>query len=315
VAGHIAFVSTDEPDEFGAWVAVLSAALPADVIVPIATTRDLDDTDVASIEYAIVSAPAAGALSRLPRLRFVQSLWAGVDGLLADATLPAVPIARMVDPAMTTSMVVTVVAHVTSLHLGLHRFRTRQAERQWAYLDQSPSSSTTVAVIGLGALGSACAAALVGLGFRVVGWSRTPRDVLGVAGFHGALEDVVAQADIIVNLLPLTAATRGIFSRAVLEAAPHGASIVNVGRGPSIDHEALISLLDSGHFDHAVLDVFDIEPLPADDRRWTHPQITVTPHIAAVTSKHSATAIAVANIARFRRTGLADNIVDRIREY
>jgi glyoxylate/hydroxypyruvate reductase len=313
VRGRIAFVSSDGPTEFAQWVTTLTSAFPQNVIVPVSSADDL--VDLRGIEYAVVSAPPPGLLSSFSDLRFVQSLWAGVDGLLGDPTLPAVPIARMVDPTMTQSMIVTVVAHVTSLHLGLHRLRNDQLARRWQYVDQPPSSSTTVAIAGMGELGSACARALAALGFDVVGWSRTARNISGVLSVSGSLASAIAGADIVVNLLPLTAETVGIFSREVCGAMRQRASFVNVGRGASVDHAALVELLDSGHLDHAVLDVFETEPLPADDSRWTNPKITITPHVAAVTSPASAARIAAGNIEKFRSTGIADHIVDRSRGY
>jgi glyoxylate/hydroxypyruvate reductase len=312
---RIAFVSSDAPAEFAHWLATLTAAFPNDHIVAIASADDLREVDTRGIACAVVSAPPAGLLARFPDLRFVQSLWAGVDGLLADPALPAVPIARMVDPTMTQSMVVTVVAHVTSLHLGLHRLRVDQGARRWQYVDQPPSSATAVAIVGLGELGAACALALVGLGFNVTGWSRTARTVPGVRSISGPLHAALTSADIVVNLLPLTAETRGIFSADVLGAMRRGASFVNVGRGASVDHGALLELLDCGHLEHAVLDVFETEPLPVDDPRWANPKITITPHVAAVTTPASAARIAADNIGRFRATGTADHIVNPSRGY
>jgi glyoxylate/hydroxypyruvate reductase len=308
---RIAFVSGDGPQEFATWVTTLNSSFSNDVIVPVSSADDL--VDPSGIEYAVVSAPRPGLLAQLPDLRFVQSLWAGVDGLLGDPTLPAVPIARMVDPTMTQSMVVTVVAHVTSLHLGLHRLRDDQMASRWRSIDQQPSSSTMVAIVGMGELGSACARALAVLGFDVVGWSRTART--GVRSVTGSLGPAVADADIVVNLLPLTAETRGIFSGDVFRSMRRGASFVNVGRGASVDHSALVELLDSGHLDHAVLDVFETEPLPADDPRWTNPKITITPHVGAVTTPASAARIAAENIEKFRTTATANHIVDRSSGY
>lgn len=313
MSGQIAFVSTISPN--GEWVAALERELPGHPVVAISHRADLAGVQVDRVEYAVVATPPPGLVAELPNLRFIQSLWAGVDALLADPTLPDVPLARLIDPVLTETMTVSVVAHVTSLHIGLHRYRRDQAERRWEPRDQVPASDVTVLMLGIGELGTACAQVLVELGFRVIGWSRTPKSIPNVEVVVGTVADALSRADIVVDLLPLTPDTRNVLDAKALSAVRHGTCLINVGRGATLDHAALVEMLDIGQIEHAVLDVFETEPLPADDPLWTHPSITITPHVAATTTVASATSIAARNIERFERTGTAENIVDRTRAY
>jgi glyoxylate/hydroxypyruvate reductase len=293
------------------WCAALRRELPDDDVVQIDGPAGTGVT----ADCAVVANPPPGVLATIRGLRFVQSLWAGVDRLISDPTLPAVPIARLVDPAMTRSMTTSVVAHTTALHLRLPQYRRQQAERRWAPQPQPAPGETTVLVAGMGELGTAAARALAALGFSVLGWSRSAKRIDGVEVCTGQLRQHIVRAQIIVNLLPLTPGTQRIFDRKLLGAEAAGVSFVNLGRGGHVDLPALLELLDSGHVDHAVLDVLDTEPPAADSPLWTHPSVTITPHVAATTSIVSASAIAARNIRRFRTTGTAEHLVDRGRGY
>ena len=280
-------VATDfDAAEWALWWPALQAAMPGEHLV-----RDRADVVAGSIDVAVVANPLAGALQGLPTLRFVQSLWAGVEKLLADPTLPpAVPLARMVDPMMTAAMAETALWAVLSLHRGFFTYAARQQAGQWRPHGQQRADEVTVAVLGLGQMGRAAAEALVQRGYRVLGWSSHAASVDGVACFAGeaALQQVLAQAQIVVNLLPLTDATRGLFNTATFARMPKGASLVNLARGGHVVEADLLAALDSGQMRHAVLDVFAVEPLPPTHAFWAHPRVTVLPHAAAQTDAHSA---------------------------
>ena len=173
--------------------------------------------------------------------------------------------------------------------------------------------------MGLGLLGSRAATALGAHGFDVAGWARSPKDVAGVVSFDGeqGLERLLRRSDIVVNLLPHTDATVGVLDAAAFAAMPGGASLINFGRGSAVVDDALLAALDSGHLDHAVLDVFDSEPLPADHRYWAHESVTVLPHISGPTSVDTAAVIAADNVRRFLTTGdlPTDALGDRTRGY
>jgi glyoxylate/hydroxypyruvate reductase len=236
------------------WVPALAAALPG---IPVHTVDDAFDP--ASIEVAIVAPSAGEALRGLPALRLVQSLWMGVDRLLAEgsAVPPGVPIARMVDPGMTTQMPEAALTHVLHLHRAHDRYARQQRLGEWRQWPQPPASRRSVGVLGLGELGARTAALLAAHGFRVHGWSRTPRRLEGVET-HTELEAVLAASEIVVNLLPLTASTRGLLDARRFARMPSGACLVNLARGAHVVEDDLRAALDPR------------PPAPRDPRRLRH---------------------------------------------
>ncbi|MEO7152669.1 MAG: glyoxylate/hydroxypyruvate reductase A [Burkholderiaceae bacterium] len=284
--------------EWAAWWPALQAALPGERLL-----RDRMPADAPAIDIALVANPPAGSLRGLPALRLVQSLWAGVDRLLADPELPpGVPIARMVDPAMTQAMAQTALWAVLSLHRDFFDYAAQQRDRRWEQQPQRRADEVRVAVLGLGEMGSACARRLAALGYAVTGWSRhaRPADDHATASGEAALDDLLAKADIVVNLLPLTPATRDFFDAARLSRLQPGASLINLGRGGHVVDADLLAALDRGHLRHAVLDVYRTEPLPLGHRYWTHPRVTVLPHVAAQTDPRSAAQVVATNVRALR---------------
>lgn len=295
--------------EWALWRPALAAALPGEHLVE----RADDEVDV-----AIVANPRPGALAGLPRLRLVQSLWAGVDRLLADPTLPAgVPIARMVDPAMNAAMAETALWAVLAVHRGYFRYARLQREARWAPHAQRRADETFVAVLGLGQMGRATVSRLALQGYRVHGWSARPRALDGVTTCAGdaALDALLSQADIVVNLLPLTPATRGLFDAARFARMKPQAGFVNLARGAHVVEADLLAALDAGQLRHAVLDVFATEPLPAAHRFWSHPRVSVLPHAAAQTDPRSAAGVVADNLCALREGRPPAHLVDRARGY
>ncbi|WP_298833675.1 NAD(P)-dependent oxidoreductase [uncultured Piscinibacter sp.] len=281
------------------WLALLRAALPAETFVT-------DRAGAADADVAIVANPPPGALQGLPRLRLIQSLWAGVERLLADASIPAqVPIARMVDPAMNEAMAETALWAVLSLQRDFFDYARQQSRAQWLPHPQRRADEMPVLVLGRGQMGGAVQRRLAANGFPVEAWGS--RD--------GALMPRLAGALVVINLLPLTPATRGLFDAATLAAMRPGASLVNLARGGHVVEADLLAALDGGRLRHAVLDVFGEEPLPPGHRFWSHPRVTVLPHVAAATDARSAAAVAAANVKRFRAGLLVEYQVDRSRGY
>lgn len=307
-------IATDfTPDEWAEWLPALNQAMPGEVLL-----REPDAAARRKIDIAIVANPPRGALADLPALKLVQSLWAGVEALLADPTLPAdVPLARMVDPAMNEAMAETALWAVLSLQRDYFDYARQQRAGRWRQHAQRAGRDVTVAVLGLGQMGRAVASRLARNGYRVIGWSARPAQIDGVethAG-EGALGRVLGAAQIVVNLLPLTPATHGLFDARRLALLPHGASLVNLARGAHVVEADLIAALESGALRHAVLDVFATEPLPAAHPFWTHPKVTVLPHVAAQTDARSAAAVAAANVAALRAGRPLQHLVDRARSY
>jgi glyoxylate/hydroxypyruvate reductase A len=284
----------DDDAERDGWVAALRAALPAHQLL-----LSRDDAKGA-IDAAIVANPPPGSLQGLPSLKLIQSLWAGVDRLLDDPTLPAgVPVARMVDPAMNAAMAETALWAVLSLHRGFFRYAAQQRERRWHVLPQARADEVGVLVLGLGQMGRTAARRLVGQGYRVAAWTRSaaaPETGVRLHAGLDALPAALAESRIVVNLLPLTPETRGLLNASLFARMPAGASIVNLARGAHLVDADLLQALQDGHLAHAVLDVFGTEPLPAAHPFWTHERITVLPHAAAQTDVRSAAAVAAANI-------------------
>ena len=242
-----------------------------------------------AVDY-VVYAPQPGPMldfGTFARLRAVLSLWAGVEQIVGNETLQ-VPLTRMVDSGMSEGMTDWVCGHVMRYHLGLDAQVCGQ-DGTWRKHVPPLARNRRVGILGLGALGGACASALAGLNFQVSGWSRMQKSVPGVTCLCGdGLSDVLKSSEILVLLLPLTAATENILNAENLALLPKGARILNPGRGALIDDAALLAALDVGHIAHATLDVFRIEPLPADHPFWRHQNVTVTPHIASETRAETA---------------------------
>jgi glyoxylate/hydroxypyruvate reductase A len=307
-------LATDfDPDELDRWTALLRAALPHETLVTDRTT--VDDT---AIDIALVANPPRGALAGLTRLALVQSLWAGVDRLLADPTVPAdVPLARMVDPSMNVAMAETALWAVLHVHRDFAEYARQQRDGQWRQHPQRRADEVPVAVLGLGQMGGAVARRLADNGYPVTGWSTRSTALPGVTTCTGdaALATLLGQAQVVVNLLPLTPATHGSFDAARLAHMRPGASLVNLARGAHVVEADLLAALDSGHLHHAVLDVFGAEPLPPGHPCWSHPRVTVLPHVAAQTDPRSAVAVVAANVRALRNGGTPAHLVDRRRGY
>jgi glyoxylate/hydroxypyruvate reductase len=288
-----------EAAELHAWQQSLRAALPQ--------VRWLDRTQALavadSVLAAVVANPPPGSLLGLPKLRLIQSLWAGVDGLLRDPTLPrGVPIARMVDPAMNAAMAETALWATLALHRGFFGNARDQRAGVWRQQAQKPAAALQVLVLGLGQMGLAAAKRIAPQGYRVHGWSLRPREASAGpqaiechSGTH-ALASLLPASDIVINLLPLTQTTTGLLDAGFFAALPRGAGIVNLARGAHVVDADLLAALDGGHLQHAVLDVFHAEPLPAGHAFWSHPQVTLLPHVAAQTDPRSAAQVVAANV-------------------
>lgn len=259
-------------------------------------------TEIAPVEADyMVYAPHGARLDFAPysRLKAVLSLWAGVETILGNDSLQ-VPLCRMVDPSLTDGMVEWVTGHVLRHHLGMDTHILGQ-DGVWRANSVPPlARDRRVTILGLGALGQAAAQALVALNFRVTGWSRSPKDVEGVRCFSGpsGLHDALDGAEIVVLLLPQTPETDNVLDGPAMARMAKGSFVINPGRGPLIDDDALLAALESGQVGHATLDVFRTEPLPEAHAFWSHPNVTVTPHIASETRPVSASQMIAENIRR-----------------
>lgn len=266
----------------------------------------------ADVDY-IVYSPNSGLqdFTVFPKVKAVLSLWAGVETVAPNPTLN-VPLARMVDHGLSQGMKEWVTGHVLRHHLGMDAHIVNP-ERQWIPVAPPLAQQRKVTVLGLGELGRTCAETLDHLGFDVSGWSRSAKQIEGVRCLHGddGLKVALGGAQIVVLLLPDTAATENVLNAESLSWLATGAAIINPGRGPLIDDDALISALNTGQVGHATLDVFRVEPLPKDHAYWAHPNVTITPHIASETRAWTASQCIAENIRRGEAGEPFLHLVDR----
>lgn len=310
----LAVVTRLEPLAEQGWRDRLAAALPDETVLCFAA---MDTAQRQEADIAIVANPDPAALAALPNLRWIQSLWAGVERLVADLPAAAPPIVRLVDPELARTMAEAVLAWTFYLHRDMPAYARQQRQRVWRQMAYRPPGQFAVGVLGLGALGTEACRALRHAGFAVHGWSRQPKALDGILCHHGegGLATMAGSCDVLVCLLPLTDQTRGLIDARLLARMKPGAALINFARGPVLVTADLLAALDGGHVSHAVLDVFDAEPLPVDSPLWGHPAITVLPHVSAPTAPASAASIVAANIAAYRLDGTVPPVVDRQRGY
>ncbi len=296
-------------DEAQTWAAALREA---GCTLPL--TADLPSAPDAAIRYLLAWQPPAGLYDHLPGLRAIFSLGAGVDHLFANGpTPPSVPIIRLRDAGMGRQMAEYALWAVIAHHRRMHAYHRLQQERRWNPLPVRAAEEIRVLILGLGVLGTAVARAVAMHGYHVSGWARRPKHIADVKCLHGrpALEKALNQTDVLINLLPLTDETRGMIDRALFSQMKPGACFVNIARGDHVVEQDLLQALDTGILEHAILDVFSDEPLPGDHPFWSHPAITITPHVAARTLIGPSARQIATNIAIFEAGGMPpEGIVD-----
>lgn len=259
---------------------------------------DCDHPD--SVDVAVVWHPPPQGYQSFRHLRVIQSLGAGINQLAPEMIPPQVRLARLVDPALTQTMVEYVRAAVYRYHREFDLFERLGRKGQWQFRTPKIAQEVTVALLGLGVLGRAVAGSLAQDGFRVIGWSRHVKQIPGVISLHGpeGLRQVTEQADMLINLLPLTAQTRHILAMSLFERFKKPVYLINVGRGDHLKEMDLVEAINMGRIAAATLDVTAVEPLPAGSPLWRHEAILVTPHVAGITVPQSAIRIVAENIHR-----------------
>ncbi|MGT2440113.1 2-hydroxyacid dehydrogenase [Bradyrhizobium betae] len=273
--------------------------------------------DPAEIRYLVAWVPPDDIATTFPNLELVFSVGAGVDQFDATKVPTHIPLVRMLEPGIAETMVEYVTMSVLALHRDLLHFMAQQKQQVWREIRITPAKRRRVGVMGLGQLGQAALERLKAFEFPLLGWNRSPREIAGVTCYSGVdtLPDFLAQADILVCLLPLTDETRGILNADLFARLPCGASLVNVGRGPHLVEADVLAALDSGALSGAILDVTDPEPLPTGHPFWSHPRILLTPHNASMTTPDTAVDYVLDVIARHRRGEELPGRVDRSRGY
>jgi glyoxylate/hydroxypyruvate reductase A len=275
----------------------------------------LEDIDAAVCWY-----PPPGLLARMPKLQLVQSLAAGIDHILLDPHLPReTPLCRIVDADMASGMATYVSWAVIHRQRAMDAYLASAAARRWEEQPVVAPRHQRVGIAGLGMLGVACARALLAIGYRVRGWSRSAKTELpdGIEAFHGEAQraEFLSGCDTLVCLLPLTEETRGFLCAELFAQLPRGAHLINVGRGDHLVEADLRRALDDGTLGAATLDALAQEPLPAEHPFWRDPRIVITPHIATRTDPASIACQTLANLVLVRSGRAAAAAVDLSRGY
>ena len=290
------------------WVQALNQQMPA---LEVRIWPELGDPS--EIQFALLWMPPPELFTQLPNLEVIFSVGAGIDHLVACPSLPRnIPIVRMVDPGLTSGMVEYVLYNVLRFHRGMDRYDAQQRAAHWSALPQISAEARAIGIMGLGIIGQAVAELLVTMGFKVHGWSQTPKVLKGVKSCVGEAErDAFLQnTEILVALLPSTVATVGLIDARFLTQLPRGAFLINAGRGDLIREGDLLDALDRGHLAAAALDVFSQEPLPVGHPFWRHPRVSITPHVASTTQADTAVGHVVTNIGRWQAGQPLGNVAD-----
>ncbi|QCI66775.1 2-hydroxyacid dehydrogenase [Phreatobacter stygius] len=293
----------------------LSAQL--ETALPGATFRHWPETGAAEAEIAICWAPPKGALASMPNLRLIHSIGAGVDNILSDPNLPDLPVCRVVDPKLAAAMAEFILWGTLYFHRRFDEVTANAQAGRWQRLEQTAAGDKRVGILGLGAMGEQAARLLRRVGYRVSGWSRSPRQLEGITVHAGeaALDRFLGKTDILVCLLPLTPATARILDAERLGRLPRGAGLILVSRGEHLVVDDLVGLIRSGHLRGAILDVFDEEPLPPDHPLWREPGVLVTPHMAGLAKPRAIAEQIAENIRRLQAGEPLVNRVDPARGY
>ncbi|MGB1261471.1 MAG: 2-hydroxyacid dehydrogenase [Cognaticolwellia sp.] len=310
----IPFISQLPTDDKARWITALNRTMPDEQVVDV---ERLSSADKRACQFAIVANPDPKALAEFENLTWLHSLWAGVEHLMAQLADSPLQVVRLIDPVLSQTMAEAVLAWSLYLHRDMPRYAQQQRQQVWLQHRHVPASERRIGILGLGELGKASAKKLQQQGFQVMGWSRSAKNMTNISSYCGeqGLTEMVSQSDILVCLLPLTAATHGIVNQTLLANLPKGSALINFARGGIVDTKALLCALNTDHLSHAVLDVFEHEPLSASSELWQHSDITILPHISAATNLSSACEIVAKNINEYRRTGLIPTAVNKAQGY
>ena len=310
----VPFISMLPKADIDQWLKILKKKLPKERIIKFS---NLKKSDYKKIDVAIVANPNPTEVKKLVNLKWIQSVWVGVEKLVEIFKGERVKIVRLVDPEMNRTMSEAVLSWVLYLNRDMHFYQVQQNKRVWKEADYIKPSKKIVSIIGLGELGSASAVKLIENGFNVCGWSKGNKNIKKVKSFTGELgiKKMLQQTDILVCLIPLTRKTKYLHNYKTLSYLKKGASIINFARGAIINAKDLVKHLNSGRIKHAVLDVFEQEPLPKTSILWKHKNVTVLPHISAHTDMDTASSIVCKNIKMYRLKNRIPKSVNMVRGY
>ena len=311
---YIPLIGNITDAEAKCWLDQFNHLMPEETVVPL---NQLTAQQKELCDVAIVANPSTEDIEQCPNLEWVQSLWAGVERLVTQLNKPDLKVVRMIDPMLADTMAEAVLAWSLFLHRDMPYYHQQQDKKQWSPKAYTPASQRTIGILGMGELGRASSQRLLNNGFNVLGWSRTVKQISGITTYHGdqGLVTLLNQSDIVVCLLPLTAQTHHLLDTELLSKFKFGASLINFARGAIADQRALHEALTTKQLGHAVLDVFEQEPLDALNPIWQLPNVTILPHISALTQPDTASKIVANNILNYRQTGVIPVAVDFKRGY
>ena len=277
-----------------------------------------DAGEPATVDFVLAFKVEPGFFAQFPNLKGVLATGAGVDGIFADPTVPLdLPVARIVDPYMTQQMVQWAAYGVLHFYRRFDEYRALQTVGRWEELGAPSRHPPKVGVLGFGEIGGAVGRGLLALGFRVHGWTRSPRDLGPMPNFAGMeqLDAFLAESHFLVCMLPLTPDTQGILNRQTLAKLPQNAVVLNLARGGHLVTDDLLALIREGHLLGAVLDVTDPEPLPPGHPLWSQPNVLITPHESGLTTPATAADQVAENVRRVLAGEPVNNPVDPARGY
>ena len=310
----VPFISNLSKSEVDQWVKVLKKKLKGTEVVKFSS---LKKSDYKKVEVAIVANRNPKEIKKLTNLKWIQSIWVGVENLVESFKGESMKIVRLIDPEMSRTMAEAVLSWVLYLHRDMYFYRVQQNKSVWKALNYAKPSKKVVSFIGLGQLGSASANKLLENGFKVCGWSRSKKSIKNIKSFTGylGLKKMLGQTDILVCLIPLTQNTKYILNNKTLSYLKKGACVINFARGAIINTKDLLKYLNSGRIHHVVLDVFEKEPLPKKSILWKHKKVTILPHISANTDLETASDIVAKNIKIYQLKKKIPKSIDLVRGY
>lgn len=311
---YIALITDMDAQIEQQWLAVLQKILSNEQIL---LPDQITAAQTQQIDIAIVANPDPEVVAQFPNLIWIQSLWVGVEKLITTLPLEKIKLVKLNDPQLTQTMAEAVLAWTLYLQRNMPEYALQQAQKKWLPIPYKSAQETRVSVLGAGTLSMAAVDILNRHGYPVCCWSRNPKQLTSGQHFTGklGLQSMLRKTDILINLLPLTPTTHHLIDNDLLKNLPKGSRLINFSRAAVIDTNALLALLDESYIAHAVLDVFDQEPLPVASAIWQHPSITVLPHISGPTNIYSAAEIAAENIKNYRATNIIPDSVDSKQGY
>ncbi len=305
----IVFISQLDDKTQSKWLSCLREHLSDETIL---LPEQISEGEIENVDIAIVANPDPTVIAKFSNVIWIQSLWAGVEHLINATLTKQVKIVRLVDPQLAKTMAEAVVAWTLYLHRNMPEYAQQQKNKQWKELPYISAKELRIGVLGAGNLGLTSLKSLQQFEYQLSCWSRTPKQLDGVKSYTGlnGLQSIVSNSDILISLLPLTSQTYHLLDISLLSLLPIGARVINFSRGAVIDTKAIVQLLDTRHISHAVLDVFEHEPLAKGDPIWSNPNITVLPHISAPSDMNTSIKVASINIKKYRKSKIIPNAVN-----